>query len=375
MKRVLIVAADGLTKSGVPNVFINIIRNVSKFGYTFDVLYFDEKDSFYKEEIERHGGRAIYSPIDTKKTSKIKKLFVKLKYTRLFKKIFEKYGPYDCVHSFNGFESGYVLKAAKKMGVVRRISHMTFFYQEPKNILVRIIERNERHLVEKYSSCIVSDSIRTSNNNMPKSNKRIVIRNFVDDSAFKYSVLKRINNGINFVQIGSYCSNKNQLFSLELFEKIIARYPESTMSYVGFRNPDEVEYFDKLKNEVIIRGLSKSVFFYEHNFDTNELFARCNYLLFPSLIESFGIVVVEAQLSGLSCFCSDSISAEGNCGGCVYLPLNNVDAWVDTISAMFNKNGGEHKRYDCSAFMKDTITEQYLVIYRGEFNSQKYEQN
>ena len=63
MKRVLIVAADGLTKSGVPNVFINIIRNMSNKGYVFDVLYFDEKDAFYKKEIESFGGKAIYSPI------------------------------------------------------------------------------------------------------------------------------------------------------------------------------------------------------------------------------------------------------------------------------------------------------------------------
>lgn len=366
MKRILIVAADGLTKSGVPNVFVNIIRNLSSYGYSFDVLYFDDKDSFYKEEIEKYGGRVIYSPIDTKKTSKLKKLFVKLRYTKEIKNIIAKYGPYHCVHSFKGFESGYILKAAYKAGIKHRISHMTFFYNAPDNRLVRLIENHERRLVEKYSTYVVSDSERTSRNNMPTSKKRMVIRNFVDENTFSFSELESGIKGISFIQIGSYCQNKNQLFSLEIFKKIIEFYPESHLHFVGFRNPDDVSYFDTLKEEVEKYDLNQHVSFHEHDADTKSLFRRCNYLLFPSFNESFGIVVVEAQLSGLPCFCSDSISKEGNCGGCTYLPISDVNKWVKTICDEFKKDSGSHKQFDCSRFKKENIVKQYIDIYEGK---------
>lgn len=368
MKRVLIVAADGLTKSGVPNVFINIIRNVSKFGYSFDVLYFDEKDSFYKEEIERHGGRAIYSPIDTKKTSKLGKLFVKFKYTKEFKNIISRCGPYYCVHSFKGFESGYVQKAAKRCGIEHRISHMTFFYSVPNNPIIKIIENHERKLVDKYSNYIVSDSERTSLNNMPKSKKRLVIRNFVDEDTFSFSEARKTNKGISFIQIGSYSHNKNQLFSMKIFRKILNIYPDSLLNFVGFRNPDDVAYFDLLKEEVEKNGLSKNVVFHKPDADTRALFNKCNYLLFPSLVESFGIVVVEAQLSGLTCFCSDSISKEGDCGGCLYLPLSDENLWVDRISKSYKKDGGVHKHFNCSRFKRKDIASQYVNIYEGKLN-------
>ena len=368
MKRVLIIAADGLTKSGVPNVFINIIRNLSGKGFSFDVLYFDNDGAFYKDEIEKYGGRAIYSPIDTLKTSKISKFKTKLKYVNEIQTVISNYGPYDCVHSFKGFESGYFLKGAKKMGVSQRIAHLTFFYKKPKNVAVRLIENYEKRLVEKYSTFVVSDSERTSNNNMPKSKKRIVIRNFVDEDYYSFSELQRDNEGINFIQIGSYCSNKNQLFSLNIFKKIVKVFPESKLAFVGFRNPDDMQYLDSLVDEVKKLGLDNHVSFHKHDADTRQLFKRSNFLLFPSHNESFGIVVIEAQLSGLYCFCSDSISQEGNCGGCIYLPLSNPELWISNIFDLFKKNNGEHRAFDCSKFNKCNIIKTYMDIYEGKRN-------
>lgn len=374
MKRVLVVAADGLTKSGVPNVFMNIIRNLSEHDFVFDVLYFDENDAFYKDEIEKYGGNAIYSPIDTFKTSKFKKLLVKLRYKKEFKKVLKQYGPYYCVHSFKGFESGYFLKAAKRMGINHRISHMTFYYKKSSNPFINLIEAREKWLVERYSSYVVSDSERTANNNVPMSQKSIVIRNSVDDEKILFSSLSNESRPISFIQIGSYCTNKNQMFSIELFKRIVSKYPDSKFHFIGFRNPDDIDYLDKVKLAVQESNLSDNIYFHKEDADSNELFKKCHYLLFPSHIESFGIVVVEAQMAGLSCFCSNSISEEGNCGGCTYLPLEDVDLWEDTIINSFNKNGGEHKEYDCSRFKKGNIVKQYLMIYektlsKGAFKS------
>ncbi|HBF68600.1 MAG TPA: hypothetical protein DDW20_04725, partial [Firmicutes bacterium] len=50
MKKILLVAADGFSKTGVPAVFMNIVRNLSKRGFSFDIIYFDERFKYYYDE-------------------------------------------------------------------------------------------------------------------------------------------------------------------------------------------------------------------------------------------------------------------------------------------------------------------------------------
>lgn len=366
MKRVLIVATDGLTKSGVPNVFMSLIRGLSSKDYCFDVLYFDKRNDFYKKEIESFGGQAIYCPIDEKKTSKIKKLFVKIEYCKTFKNILKQHGPYDCIHSFKGFESGYFLKTAKRFGVPVRIAHMTFLYKKSSNLIVGLIENKEKRLIEKYASLVISDSINTSNNNLPKCNKRVVIRNIVDDTSFQFKELDKHSKPISMIQIGSYCDNKNQLFSLSVLKNIVKKFPDSILHFVGFRNPDDNAYLDVLKSYVVKDNLERNVVFHEFDAEISKIFEKCHYLLFPSHFESFGIVPVEAQMSGLFCFCSDTISKENNCGGCDYLPISDAELWSSKIIDHYNASQGVHKKYDCSVFSKRTIIENYKKIYGGK---------
>lgn len=365
MKRVLIVASDGLTKSGVPNVFMSIIKGLNSKKYVFDVLYFDNVNAFYKKEIEVLGGRAIYCPIDTQKTTKIKKLLVKMKYKRAIKKTIKESGPYDCVHSFKGFESGYVLKASKELKIPVRVAHMTFLYNKSSNFIINAIEKKEQRLTKKYATLIISDSINTSNNNVPGCSKSIVIRNSVDNKMFSFSELDKKVKPISMIQIGSYCENKNQLFSLLVFKNVIKQYPDSVLHFVGFRNPDDYGYLDKIKEKIKNENLTKNIVFHDSDVNIKDLFEKCHFLLFPSHRESFGIVPVEAQMSGLSCFCSNTITKENNCGGCEYLSLEDAELWAKRIMEKFNNGGGKHVLYDCSAFYKDVIISKYELIYKG----------
>lgn len=364
MKRVLIVASDGLTKSGVPTTFVNIIRGL-KDSFVFDVLYFDEKDAFYKDEINSLGGKAIYCPIDTFKTNKLKKLLTKFNYTKTIKRIISENGPYDIVHAFKGFESGYVLKAAKLLNVPIRIAHKTFIYNKTKNPIINFIEKMELKLTVKYSTLNIADSLKSLQNPGDFSKNGIVLKTYVDDSIYKFSKLSPDQEPIAFIQIGSYSVNKNQLFSLRVFEKILRDFPHSKLHFVGFDNSDKNFYFNQMCAEIKNKQLSDHVQFY--NFDTNVpvLFKKCNFLLFPSHYESFGIVPVEAQMSGLCCFCSDTITEESNCGGNYYLPLD-VDTWVAKIKEVFLLGNGQHIKFDCSEFSRQRIISKYLKIYSGE---------
>ena len=181
MKKVLIVASDGLSKSGVPTTFMNIIHGL-KSRYSFDVLYFDKMDDFYSQEINSFGGRAIYCPIDAQRTNKLKKINAKLMYRKTIKRIILENGPYDVIHSFKGFESGYILKAARQCGVNNRIAHKTFVYRKTNNLFINLLEKIELKLTIKYSTTIIADSAHSLNNPKSLVKKGIVIKPFVDDN-------------------------------------------------------------------------------------------------------------------------------------------------------------------------------------------------
>ena len=366
MKKILIVACDGLSKSGVPNVFMNIMRNMDKTQYSFDVLYFNKDLADYAEEIKQLGCRLIYSNLDEKKATKIGKLKVKKHTCRAIKAIIEEYGPYDCVHSFKDLDSAYVLKAAYKCGVSCRISHMTFTYRKTKNPGINLIENRERKMIAKYADYIISDSTKTAKNNIPFSDKNIVVRNFCD-SRFTFSELDKDVKPISLIQIGSFSFNKNQLFSILILKNLLKQYPQSVLHLIGFRNPDDLSYYDKIDNEIKNSHLENNVVFHDHGIDTNELFKKCHYLLFPSLSESFGIVPVEAQTAGLSCFCSDTVTRENDCGGCTYLPLNELQKWVEEITKDFESTKGKHRHFDLSGFSNNAIVEQYKLIYDNKY--------
>lgn len=366
MKRILFVATDGLTKTGVPNVFMNIMRNMHSLGYVFDVLYFDKEMSYYEEEIKQLGGKVIYSDLDKHKTNKFKKLVWKKRTSKEIAKVIKENGPYNSVHSFKDLDSGYILRAAYKCGISSRVSHMVFTYKASKNPIVKAVENHERKLIDKYADYIISDSTKTSKNNIPYSKKNIVIRNFYDEK-FSYSDLDENAKNISLIQIGTYSYNKNQKFTLHILEELIKQYPDSVLHYVGFKNADDPSYFDSLVEEVENKGLEKHVVFHAHDEDTNSLFRKCHYLIFPSLMESFGIVPVEAQSAGLSCFCSSTVTKENNCGGCTYLSLEEPQKWVEAIINDFKATKGAHKKFNLTDFSASEIVKKYELIYENKY--------
>jgi glycosyltransferase involved in cell wall biosynthesis len=80
-------------------------------------------------------------------------------------------------------------------------------------------------------------------------------------------------------------------------------------------------------------NLSDSVFFLDVRDDVNELFQAMDVFLFPSKYEGLGIVVVEAQATGLPCVISDTIPSEAYICDTIQVEslYSNVDKWTNDI--------------------------------------------
>ena len=98
------------------------------------------------------------------------------------------------------------------------------------------------------------------------------------------------------------------------------------------------------------------------------LLRESTLLLLPSRSEGFGIVLIEAQAMGLSCYASDTVPKETDRGGVTFLPLSaGPEAWADAI--LRDRRYEQKKPCDCSPFSAAAFAEQFPVLYETPIHS------
>lgn len=364
-KRVLLVSCDDLSNGGVQNVIMNIVRELHD-EYAFDIILNTKKKSYYEDEFVSYGGK-IYRIEFIKSKSHLLNIFLILfRWIRNYNtinKIF-KDNRYIAVHCNNDLESWYILKAAMRHDIGLRISHNHRIIGTTNKFFIRLYISYCAKKIVKYSTCIVGCS-KESLDYLDSNGNQIIIDNPFNSMDLKYN--KKNDNDFSIIQIGSYSKNKNQLFSLKVFKEILSKYHNASLVFIGFDN--ESGYVNQMKSEIERMRIENNVLLLPHNTEKQEALSNSSYMLFPSIEEGFGIVLVEAQAVGLKCFVSDSVPKSVNCGGCVYLPLSaGPKKWADTIIDDYIKTHGEHIKYDCSRFDLKKIANIYRDLYEGKLN-------
>lgn len=146
-----------------------------------------------------------------------------------------------------------------------------------------------------------------------KSNKYVLLKNGIDSKRYLYDIELRnavrkkmgIENKYVIGHIGRFEVIKNHDFILEVFEKMYERNQNIVLLLVG-RGKLE----NDIKNKIIKKGLLGAVLFAEVSEDVNKYYNAMDVFFFPSKSESLGLVVVEAQISGLPVVVSDGIPIE-----------------------------------------------------------------
>lgn len=172
-----------------------------------------------------------------------------------------------------------------------------------------------------------------------------VLKNGISSEKFKFSSKKRKEfrkyYGLNenskvFLHVGLFNKVKNQEFVLEVFSKLIRNVDDAHLFFVG-----EGFTEDSLKKVVLEKGISNKVIFVGNRNDVENYYSMSDYFLFPSLFESLGIVLIEAQASGLTCFISETIPKSAIISKKV-TQLNLKDGssvWVNYINQIVNRDG------------------------------------
>ena len=212
-----------------------------------------------------------------------------------------------------------------------------------------------------------------------KLNDFVVLNNGIDVQEFIFSSEKRevIRNQLkledNFIigHIGRMVEQKNHMFLLDVFKKIFEYNSKSKLLLIG--NGDlKKDIINKAKN----LNMLDNIIFIDNTNDIQGYLSAMDVFVFPSLFEGLGIVLIEAQSSGLNCFVTDSLPVEVNVTDNLHrLSLNQrIDEWAEEILKICNGNTDRKKvneivansNFDVKKTVK--IIENYYISNMGGCN-------
>ena len=134
--------------------------------------------------------------------------------------------------------------------------------------------------------------------------------------------------------VGRMDKGKNQLFLLDVFAKYIKNNLDARLVMVG----DGEDYL-KITNKIKELRLEDYVLLLGVRQDINQLYSMFDVFVFPSLYEGLGIVLIEAQVNGLTCLTSDTVPRTTKISnGIKYLPLNDIEGWVKELKNIKSNN-------------------------------------
>lgn len=365
-----------MISGGVESVVMNYYRNINKDKIQFDFIVDEDSTHIPREEIESMGGRIILVPPYQKITS----------YVKVLKDLFKEQ-EYRIVHSHLNALSIFPLYAAQKSNVPIRIahSHSTSNKKEwKKNVLKNILKPFAKINATHYFCCSELAGRWLFGSNTYNKGEVTLINNAIDTKSFIYdeNIRKKIRNELkindnNLVigHIGRFVEQKNHDFLVDIFNEIHKYNNDSVLILVG-----EGPLQEKIKEKVNHLNLKESVKFLGVRNDVNELYQAMDLFIFPSLYEGLGMVLIEAQISGLPCLVSSEVPKDAKITNVLeFLNLNdNIDTWVNKAIDLsrikrkqyldkVNKAG-----YNIEIESKK-LEEEYMMLFREKEKTWLYE--
>jgi glycosyltransferase involved in cell wall biosynthesis len=195
--------------------------------------------------------------------------------------------------------------------------------------------------------------------------KSVVVYNCVTIES-KEATLPLVERCRFALMVAQHRANKNILLGLRVFEQLLQQEKidgKTLLLLVGNQGPETpmIKSFMEqrpLKTNVrLIDGVSDG--------ELRWLYARCEFLMVPSLIEGFGLPVVEGLLCGSRVVCSD-IPAHREIGGdaCHYFDLHaesDCSAMAAAVCDALRKPARQASRLE--RFLPEKVAKEYAALY------------
>lgn len=362
MEKILEVSCNSLTNGGVQHVIMNIVRELST-DYQFDILVFTEGPDYFDQEFESYGGKIFRIPHNKKISGKEFDFYYRA--FRIIKgtyRILKSQGPYKAIHCHNYFESALCMIAAKLAKVDIRISHSHNDLSEvPYSKMRLILQKIYKKINNRYSTVKVACSQVAFNYLFGNDKCGKIIYNAIELGKFEKSdtlYKKKFSNKLNLLHVGNFSPQKNQIFLVDVVKALLDDGIETHLTLVG----GESSYLQDVKNKIIQSKVEEHITILPQDSDIAEIMYANDLFLFPSIYEGLGIVLIEAQATGLKCIVSKVIPKEADLGNIQYVNTYDVVEWINVIKTNL-KQGIERRKVDMDSYDIKRVCNQYKEIY------------
>ena len=137
--------------------------------------------------------------------------------------------------------------------------------------------------------------------------------------------------GRYILHVGARRPHKNQVVLVKALAQLHVRYPDLGLVLVGQSDPRVPDEAGEL---VTALGLTEHVRQYTHADDQllRDLYANASVFAFPSLVEGFGMPLLEAMAAGIPAVASDAEAVvEAASGGALIVPATMTERWVEAL--------------------------------------------
>ena len=169
-------------------------------------------------------------------------------------------------------------------------------------------------------------------------NNGVNIKDFVFSEKCRTSIREELNISEDTVllgQIGSFLPVKNHKFTISLMNEIKNMSIKCKMILIG-----DGQLKTEIEQDVKKMRLENNVIFLGKRSDVNQLLSALDIFIMPSLYEGLPVSLVEAQVNGVPCLISDTITRDVKFNDNVkYLPINEgTTKWIKEINSINYKH-------------------------------------
>ena len=363
MVRVLHIVTN-MDRGGLETMLMNYYRHMDREKIQFDFLEHRRDRAAYDDEIESLGGRIFRLPRLNPLSSD---------YFHALNAFFAAHPEYRIVHSHLDCMSAYPLCAAKNAKVPVRIAHAHSTSQDRNwKLVFKLISKK---LISLYATDLFACSA-DAGEWMFGTKDAHILPNAIDIERYAFNIRIRnqtrkalgLDDAFLIGHVGRFSAVKNHSFFTDVFAQIKRQEPNSKLLLVGAGSEMQA-----VQQKVKALGLEADVIFTGVRNDVANLMQAMDVFVFPSLYEGLGIVLIEAQASGLPCVVSDTIPQEAYLTSLLTLEKLTAptEKWAETV--LEKRHFPRTNRHDEIAAHGFDITTEAVKLQ--EFYINAYEQN